>query len=87
MGYHWMRQIFYTVFSSFKQFKDFINQHKDTVGSLRATKKSLEYIEGCINWMKNHGKKVEDWLQSQVDSLSSRLEDLWEKWNIYNSTP
>lgn len=76
MGYHWMRQIFYTVFSSFKQFKDFINQHKDTVGSLRATKKSLEYIEGCINWMKNHGKKVEDWLQSQVDSLSSRLEDL-----------
>lgn len=87
MGYHWMREIFYTVFSSFKQFKDFINQHKDTVGSLRATKKSLEYIEGCINWMKNHGKKVEDWLQSQVDSLSSRLEDLWEKWKIYNSTP
>lgn len=59
-----------------QEFKDFINQHKDTVGSLRATKKSLEYIEGCINWMKNHGKKVEDWLQSQVDSLSSRLEDL-----------
>lgn len=79
--------MFNTVFSSFKQFKDFINQHKDTVGSLRATKKSLEYIEGCINWMKNHGKKVEDWLQSQVDSLSSRLEDLWEKWNIYNITP
>ena len=79
--------MFNTVFSSFEQFKDFINQHKDTVGSLRATKKSLEYIEGCINWMKNHGKKVEDWLQSQVDSLSSRLEDLWEKWNIYNITP
>ena len=79
--------MFNTVFSSFKQFKDFINQHKDTVGSLRATKKSLEYIEGCINWMKNHGKKVEDWLQSQVDSLSSRLEDLWEIWNIYNITP
>lgn len=68
--------MFNTVFSSFEQFKDFINQHKDTVGSLRATKKSLEYIEGCINWMKNHGKKVEHWLQSQVDSLSSRLEDL-----------
>ena len=79
--------MFNTVFSSFEQFKDFINQHKDTVGSLRATKKSLEYIEGCINWMKNHGKKVEDWLQSQVDSLSSRLEDLWEKWNIYNIIP
>ena len=79
--------MFNTVFSSFKQFKDFINQHKDTVGSLRATKKSLEYIEGCINWMKNHGKKVEDWLQSQVDSLSSRLEDLWKKWKIYDSTP
>lgn len=79
--------MFNTVFSSFEQFKDFINQHKDTVGSLRATKKSLEYIEGCINWMKNHGKKVEDWLQSQVNSLSSRLKDLWEKWKIYNSTP
>ena len=87
MEYRRMRWIYYTFFSYFTQFKDFINQHKDTVGSLRATKKSLEYIEGCINWMKNHGKKVEDWLQSQVDSLSSRLEDLWEKWKIYDSTP
>ncbi|KAL9980512.1 hypothetical protein ACROYT_G009112 [Oculina patagonica] len=56
--------------------EEFIAQHKETLGSLRATKKSLEYIRGCINWMKNHGNEVENWLQSQVDSLSSRLEDL-----------
>ena len=59
------------------QVEEFVAQHKETLEPLRATKKTLEHIRGCINWMKNHGKEVEDWLQSQVaDSLSSRLEDL-----------
>ncbi|KAK2562234.1 Endoplasmic reticulum aminopeptidase 1 [Acropora cervicornis] len=59
-----------------KEAKEFVAQHKDVLGSLRATKKALEYINGCINWMADHGKNVEDWLQRQVESLSSRLEDL-----------
>lgn len=59
-----------------KEVQEFVTQHKDVLGSLRATKKALEYIKGCINWMADHGKEVEDWLKIQVDSLSSRLEDL-----------
>jgi len=59
-----------------KEVKEFVAQNKEVLGPLRATKKAFEYIQGCINWMEDHSKEVEDWLQTQVDSLSSRLEDL-----------
>ena len=39
-------------------------------------KESFGMHQFNINWMADHGKNVEDWLQRQVDSISSRLEDL-----------
>lgn len=62
-----------------KELNDFIAEHKEVLGPLRATKKAVEYIKGCINWMVDHGKQVEEWLKTQVeqaDLLTSRLEDL-----------
>ena len=51
------------------QVEAFVEQHKDVLGPLRATKKALEIIQGNILWMKRHEDEAETWLRKQVKNL------------------
>lgn len=51
------------------QVKEWVAEHKEILGDLRATKKAYENIRANIAWMKKHRNEVERWLKEQVQII------------------
>jgi hypothetical protein len=47
----------------------FVDEHKEVLGSLRATKKAIETIRSNIAWMKANEKTVTEWLEKKVKEI------------------